>query len=163
MRSRGFDAKIARPLTSTEPTATVRIALPEGGRVNADAAEGKPARRQVRDILETDEARTLLAHGQENGSLTSEEIALAFDELELDPGQLDEFYNALEEAQIEMVDETAADAPEAEAESARTSATREVSTDALQLFLKDIGKVDLLTAAQEVELAKRIERGDHSA
>ncbi len=39
----------------------------------------------------------------------------------------------------------------------------EVSTDALQLFLKDIGKVDLLTAAQEVELAKRIERGDHRA
>jgi RNA polymerase primary sigma factor len=39
----------------------------------------------------------------------------------------------------------------------------EFSTDSLQLFLKDIGKVDLLTAAQEVELAKRIERGDHRA
>jgi RNA polymerase primary sigma factor len=39
----------------------------------------------------------------------------------------------------------------------------EVSTDSLQLFLKDIGKVDLLTAAQEVELAKRIERGDLAA
>ena len=39
----------------------------------------------------------------------------------------------------------------------------EYSTDSLQLFLKDIGKVDLLTAAQEVELAKRIERGDHRA
>ena len=39
----------------------------------------------------------------------------------------------------------------------------EVSTDSLQLFLKDIGKVDLLTAAQEVELAKRIERGDLDA
>jgi len=39
----------------------------------------------------------------------------------------------------------------------------EVSTDSLQLFLKDIGKVDLLTAAQEVELAKRIERGDERA
>jgi RNA polymerase primary sigma factor len=39
----------------------------------------------------------------------------------------------------------------------------EVSTDSLQLFLKHIGKVDLLTAAQEVELAKRIERGDHLA
>jgi RNA polymerase primary sigma factor len=129
--------------------------------MDADAAEGKPARRQVRDILETDEARTLLAHGQENGSLTSDEIALAFDELELDPGQLDEFYTAVEEAQIEVVDEAAADAPEAEA--ARPSAAREISTDALQLFLKDIGKVDLLTAAQEVELAKRIERGDHRA
>src|SRR5581483_927901 len=39
----------------------------------------------------------------------------------------------------------------------------EVSTDALQLFLKDVGKVDLLTAAKEVELAKRIERGEHRA
>ncbi len=37
------------------------------------------------------------------------------------------------------------------------------SPDSLQAFLRDIGKVDLLTAAQEVELAKRIERGDHSA
>jgi RNA polymerase primary sigma factor len=39
----------------------------------------------------------------------------------------------------------------------------EFSADSLQLFLKDIGKVELLTAAQEVELAKRIERGDHRA
>jgi RNA polymerase primary sigma factor len=39
----------------------------------------------------------------------------------------------------------------------------ETAADALQLFLKDVGKVDLLTAAQEVELAKRIERGDHRA
>ncbi len=39
----------------------------------------------------------------------------------------------------------------------------EITTDSLQLFLKDVGKVDLLTAAQEVELAKRIERGDHRA
>src|SRR5439155_722454 len=39
----------------------------------------------------------------------------------------------------------------------------EFSADSLQLFLKDIGKVELLTAAEEVELAKRIERGDHRA
>jgi RNA polymerase primary sigma factor len=39
----------------------------------------------------------------------------------------------------------------------------EITTDSLQLFLKEIGKVGLLTAAQEVELAKRIERGDHAA
>jgi RNA polymerase primary sigma factor len=42
-------------------------------------------------------------------------------------------------------------------------AAREVSTDALQLFLSEIGRRKLLTAAQEVELAKRIERGDHRA
>src|SRR5207248_3148684 len=41
--------------------------------------------------------------------------------------------------------------------------TEMIDLDPLQLFLKDISKVDLLTAAQEVELAKRIERGDHRA
>lgn len=44
-----------------------------------------------------------------------------------------------------------------------TTEPHEVSTDSLQLFLKDIGKVPLLTAAQEVELAKRVERGDWAA
>ena len=48
-------------------------------------------------------------------------------------------------------------------EDAEEVEAQEVSTDALQLFLKDVGRVDLLTAAQEVELAKRIERGDHRA
>jgi RNA polymerase primary sigma factor len=49
------------------------------------------------------------------------------------------------------------------ARAAHGEAAPEVSIDSLQLFLKNIGKVDLLTGAQEVELAKRIERGDHGA
>jgi RNA polymerase primary sigma factor len=126
--------------------------------VDADAAEHKPVRRPVVDILDTDEARGLLASAQESGSLNAEEIALAFDELDLDGAQLDEFYTVLEELQIDVVDGGVAE-PEPEIE----ATAREVSTDALQLFLKDIGRVDLLTAAQEVELAKRIERGDHRA
>ena len=104
--------------------------------------------------LEQDEARTLVKHGQEAGFLTHEEIALALDELDLDAHELDAFFRELEDLGIELVDEAPAVA-EADA--------REVSTDALQLFLKDIGRVPLLTAAQEVELAKRIERGDHGA
>jgi RNA polymerase primary sigma factor len=126
--------------------------------VDADAAEQKPVRRPVADILDTDEARGLLASGHEHGSLSSEEIALAFDVLDVDGAQLDEFYTALEELQINVVDGEA-DEPEPPPD----AQAREVSTDALQLFLKDIGRVDLLTAAQEVELAKRIERGDHRA
>src|SRR5579872_6605047 len=117
--------------------------------------------RDVADILETDEGRHLLeaAHAA-GGSLSQEEIALALDELDLDAGQLDDFYHALEEMQIDVV----AGTEEVEVpEEVKTEAPREISTDSLQLFLKDIGKVDLLTAAQEVELAKRIERGDHSA
>jgi len=115
-------------------------------------------RRRVEDLLDTDEARGLFEAGRENGSLTAEEIALAIDDLELEAGQLDELYQALEEQHIEIVS-SEDDADEAEAEEHAI----EASTDALQLFLKDIGRVELLTAAQEVELAKRIERGDHRA
>jgi len=113
----------------------------------------------IGEVLETDEAKALLETGREAGSLTTEEIALALAELELDAAQIEELYGALEELQIEVVD---SNAEEAEREEPVAEA-REVSTDSLQLFLKDIGKVDLLTAAQEVELAKRIERGEHLA
>jgi RNA polymerase primary sigma factor len=118
-----------------------------------DAVEGA-----VPDVLATDEARGLLEAGREAGSLSADEIALALDDLDLDAGQMDEFYAALDELHIEVVDgEAEEETPVVEDE------VREVSTDSLQLFLKDIGKVELLTAAQEVELAKRIERGDMNA
>ncbi|HEY5059261.1 MAG TPA: sigma-70 family RNA polymerase sigma factor [Gaiellaceae bacterium] len=120
------------------------------------AVEGR-AVREVADIFETDEARLLLETGQAAGSLSADEIALALDELDLDTGQIDDFYRTLEEMQIDVVAVVEVEEKEVVAEA------REISTDSLQLFLKDIGKVDLLTAAQEVELAKRIERGDHTA
>jgi RNA polymerase primary sigma factor len=114
------------------------------------------------EVLETEEARNLLEAAQAAGRVTVEEIALALDELDLEPTQLEDVYRVLEELQVEIVDATAA--AEAKEEEVRLAAgVREVSTDALQLFLKDIGKVELLTAAEEVELAKRIERGDHRA
>jgi RNA polymerase primary sigma factor len=122
--------------------------------------EGERATRSmsIAEVLETDEAKGLLESGRQSGSLGTEEIAVALGELDLDTAQVDDFYHALEELHIEVVDGSEeAEIREREAEA------REVSTDSLQLFLKDIGKVDLLTAAQEVELAKRIERGEHRA
>src|SRR5256886_9313863 len=112
--------------------------------------------RSTAEILESDEARGLLEQAQRAGSVSAEEIAIALDELDLDAAQLDDVFHALEELQIEVVAAQDVDEP-AEA------VVREISTDSLQLFLKDIGRVDLLTAAQEVELAKRIDRGDHHA
>ena len=100
---------------------------------------------------------TLIASAGESGRLAADDVTVALEELELDAGQVDEFYSRLDELQIEVVDGDREDEDEPAAEA------REVSTEALQLFLKDIGKVDLLTAAQEIELAKRIERGDHRA
>jgi RNA polymerase primary sigma factor len=78
-------------------------------------------------------------------AVESEDEATPLDDQEVEAGQA-ELFNAVDEPE-ESFDE----------------AEYEISTDSLQLFLKDVGRVDLLTAAQEVELAKRIERGDHRA
>src|SRR3954470_22308063 len=128
------------------------------------AQRGEPVSEQgertkptsIAEVLDTDEAKGLLEAGRTSGSLSTEEITAALGELELDAAQIDDFYHALEELHIEVADDgNDEEAPKAE--------TREITTDSLQLFLKDIGKVELLTAAQEVELAKRIERGEHRA
>jgi RNA polymerase primary sigma factor len=107
--------------------------------------------------VEHEDAKALVRQGREAGYLTHDEIAQGLADLDLEPLQLDEFYATLEKLHIDVVDGAEDDELDLEPEA------REVSTDALQLFLKDIGRVPLLTAAQEVELAKRIERGDCAA
>jgi RNA polymerase primary sigma factor len=111
-------------------------------------------------MLVEDVAKALVRQGQEAGFLTRDEIALALEDLDLEAAQMDELYQTLDELHIDVLEAEPEDAagevePEPEA--------HDVSTDALQLFLKDIGRVPLLTAAQEVELSKRIERGEHRA
>jgi len=137
--------------------------------VSGHATEGvvlSEAREPQSSVAATDdalalggEASALVENGRAEGSVDADALALALDELDLDPEQIDAFYTALDEEQIEVVVETP-DQPEREQQ---WDAEPEISTDTLQLFLKDIGKVPLLTAAQEVELSKRIEQGDHSA
>ena len=96
------------------------------------------------EVLETDEVKGLLESGRESGTLTTEEIILALGALELEAAQIDDVYHALEEQQIEVVGESAGTADDREPE----PEAREITTVSLQLFLKDIGKVNLLTAAQ---------------
>src|SRR4026207_1035342 len=136
--------------------ASAKYHKPGGGSVSEQGERARPS--TIAEVLETEEAKGLLEAGREAGTLNTEEIALGLGELELDAAQIDDFYHALEEQQIEVVDGRAEE--ERPVEQAHT---REVTPDALQLVLQDIGHVDLLTAAQEVELAKRIERGEHRA
>jgi len=130
------------------------------GVVLSEAREPQSSVAAADEALELGgEAKALLENGRAEGSVDADALALALDELDLEPEQLDAFYTALDEEQIEVVVEPP-DEPEREQ---LWDAEPEISTDTLQLFLKDIGKVPLLTAAQEVELSKRIETGDHSA
>ena len=94
-----------------------------------------------------------LARRGVSAALDADEKTIPLDELDADKEQ-DELFEPIDEEDAETEDEVELDLE---------AGLPEVSTDSLQLFLKDIGKVPLLTAAQEVELAKRIERGDHCA
>jgi RNA polymerase primary sigma factor len=124
-------------------------------------------------FLEVEELRTLLAEGRERGFLTFEEIAACLEEVDVTKEQVRDLHSHLLDAGVEIVAGDARDAtptaPQA-SDSAPTAAKRpeidltvEPSLDSLRLYLRSIGRVDLLTADQEVWLAKRIERGDMSA
>jgi RNA polymerase primary sigma factor len=99
-------------------------------------------------------------------------VATALAEVELDEGDIEELHGYFEKSEIELVeDDPTHAAPEVERAVDRRSRRKkatidlkpDMTTDSLQLFLKDIGKVRLLTAQEEVDLAKRIERGDLDA
>src|SRR5438477_1597279 len=129
----------------------------------------------VIELQELDEVKGLLAKGLQVGVLSYAEITKAMSELDLDEADVEELHGYLEKAEIELVEDIdPATAAAKEVERAPDKRTRrksktaldlrpDMTTDSLQLFLKDIGKVRLLTAQEEVDLAKRIERGDLDA
>jgi len=101
--------------------------------------------------------RALIREGRDKGSLTYDDIVAAFEDHELAPDQLERFLTDLAERGIEVVE---TEGGPAEAESANVDLTIDPSLDSLRMYLREIGRVPLLTAGQEVSLAKRIERGD---
>ncbi|MBA3364934.1 MAG: sigma-70 family RNA polymerase sigma factor [Actinobacteria bacterium] len=104
------------------------------------------------------ELQSLIEAADQLGSLRYGELAEVLEPLELDPSELEALHRELEQRGIEIID----DRPEAEPAPA-TPFSYETTTDALQLFLREAGRHPLLTAAQEVALAKRVERGDAEA
>jgi RNA polymerase primary sigma factor len=104
--------------------------------------------------LSSQEWQQLLEAVEEAGSLRQSALAEILNQRELEPLELDAVCSELEQQGIELVDDERAPPP---------PLVPEATTDALQLFLRDAGRRPLLTAAQEVELAKRIERGDPDA
>ncbi len=97
----------------------------------------------------------LLEAAEESGSLRQSALAEILGQRELEPLELDALCRELEQQGVEVIDDERAPPP--------LPLAPETTTDALQLFLRDAGRHPLLTAAQEVELAKRIERGDLDA
>jgi RNA polymerase primary sigma factor len=123
-------------------------------------------------LPDVEELHKLVAEGREKGFLSYDEIATACEDVVLTKEQVEDFYTYLIEHGVDVVEGERHKAPpheppppedEKAVAAPKLDLTVEPSLDSLRLYLREIGKVNLLTADQEVTLAKRIERGDMGA
>lgn len=110
--------------------------------------------------------QTLITQGQDKGFLTLDDIADALQEADLTTEQIEDVYSRIADVGIDIVehDDTegaAEEPPEEVAEIVERPAA--ATDDSLRMYLRDIGRIPLLSAAEEVSLAKRMERGDMEA
>lgn len=144
----------------------------EGG----DRMAEKPNRQGTEGELTIDQVKEQLVEaGKKRGRLTYTEITSKLAPFEQDSDQMDEFYHYLEEQGVEVAeaseDSDDEDDPKFEMEKEEEEFDlNDLSVppgvkinDPVRMYLKEIGRVDLLSADEEIELAKRIENGDEEA
>jgi RNA polymerase primary sigma factor len=147
------------------------VLLAEGSSNGAEAAGNDALDSAESSLPESEELRGLVAQGRERGYLTFEEISATLEEVEVTKEQVQGLHAYLVEHGVEVVAEDGltaykegkGDGQPGQAKKAELDLTVEPSLDSLRLYLRSIGRVELLTAAQEIELAKLIEKGDMSA
>ena len=110
-----------------------------------------------------DAIAALIAHGEDEGCVCMSELERLSQELELDDEQLTALYQEIEDRGLEMTDDCCKEQAETPESTYVNGDLVSATTDALQLFLNEAGRYKLLTADEEVALAKRIERGDKQA
>src|SRR5262249_41689419 len=114
----------------------------------------------IDSIVQSEEVVQLLETAEVAGSVNAADLLEVLEPHGLDPLEVDAVYRMCGERGIEVVEQGV---QEREPAPPPPAPTLESTTDALQLFLRETGRHPLLTAAQEVELAKKIERGDQAA
>src|SRR4051794_29780781 len=114
--------------------------------------------------MSTDPIARLLEHGEEHGCIHLTQLNEVVQTLEMDEDDIEALFERIETAGIDLTDDCARITDEASTPTTYNLDDLSASTmDALQLFLNEAGRYPLLTASQEVELAKKIERGDKGA
>lgn len=118
------------------------------------------------DPTKIDEVKKLIEKGKEKGSLVYEEIMDALDEIDFDSDDIEKIYELFNELDIDIKDEKEDDSEKLDIE----EDTLDISVpdgigidDPVRMYLKEIGKVPLLSAEEEVDLAQRMEKGEEAA
>ncbi len=157
---------ISEPAPEPEPTEPAdkpeEAAESEEEPVDEGFDEGEPkpvnAEQRIRELLES---------GKQKGILTFNEVMDTLNEIGVDADQMDKLYGELEELNIDIVEEV--DVPEdineqiAEIETVLASTEGINIDDPVRMYLKEIGKVPLLTASEEIEIAQRMANGELEA
>ncbi len=120
-------------------------------------------------FADSEELRGLIALGRERGYLTFEQIAATLEEVEVTKEQVTKLHAQLVDHGVDVIatdgvsaynEQRGGEPSQGQPKKPELDLTVEPSLDSLRLYLRSIGQVELLSAAQEIELAKRIERGD---
>jgi RNA polymerase primary sigma factor len=115
---------------------------------------------EIETIMQIDAVLTLLEAAEVDGTVRRSELTELIDSQELDELEVDALQQELDRRGVDVLDDDRVEPPPPPTP---VQQVFETTTDALQLFLREAGRHRLLTAAQEVELAKKIEGGDEHA